>query len=135
MQPFENNLTIMNLTGTQIKILLEQQFDNTFHENKSIVLQVSKGFGYTWNKKAPVGKKVNISSIKINGTPIDPNRFYRVTVDKFMAEGGNNFSVLKAGVNNASGYLDLNATVNYFKYCSPVSPVAPELRNRIAVAE
>jgi 5'-nucleotidase len=61
-------------------------------------------FGYTWNKSAPVDKKVNVSSIKINGNSIDPSNFYRVTVDKFMADGGNNFSVLKAG---SIGLMDL----------------------------
>jgi len=132
VQPFGNDLITMTLNGTQIDTLLEQQFDNTSLGDKGIVLQVSKGFSYTWNKSAPVDKKVNVSSIKINGTPIDPSSFYRVTVDKFMACGGNNFSILKAGVKKTKGSLDLNATVNYF---NDYSPVAPELRDRIAVVK
>ena len=132
VQPFGNKLVTMTLNGTQIDDLLEQQFNTSFG-NKGVLLQVSKGFGYTWNKNAPVGKKVNISSIKINGTPIDPNSFYNVTVDEFMAEGGNNFSVLEAEVNRTNlSRLDIDATVNYFNHFSPVSP-GPE--NRIAVVE
>lgn len=81
----------------------------------------------------PVGKKVNISNIKSNGTPIDPNSFYNVTLDRFMAEGGNNFSVLKAEVNKTElSLLDINVTVNYFNHSSPVSP-GPE--NRIAMVK
>lgn len=101
----------MTLNGTQIDALLEQQFENISFGSRDILLQVSKGFSYTWNKSAPVGKKVNISNIKINGTSIDPISLYRVTVDSFMAEGGNNLSVLKAGVNRTVGFLDdINVT-------------------------
>ena len=133
VQPFGDNLTTMTLNGTQINTLLEQQFDNTSLGNRGIVLQVSKGFGYSWNKSAPVGKKVNISNIKINGTPIDPNSFYNVTVDEFMAEGGNNFSVLKAEVNRTKlSLLDINATVDYFNHSSPVQSGSG---NRIAMVE
>jgi 5'-nucleotidase len=131
VQPFEDNLVTMTLNGTQIDALLEQQFDNTSLGDKGR-LQVSKGFGYTWNKSAPLGKKVNISSIKINGTSINPNSLYRVTVDSFLADGGDNLSILKAGVNKTRGSLDINATVDYFNHSSPVSS-GP--RDRIAVVE
>ena len=89
VQPFGNKLVTMTLNGTQIDDLLEQQFNTSFG-NKGVLLQVSNGFSYTWNKSAPVGKKVNISSIKINRTSIDPTSSYRVTLDSFMDEGGNN---------------------------------------------
>ena len=131
VQPFGNNLVTMNLTGTQIKNLLEQQFDNTYLGDKAR-LQVSKGFGYTWNKSAPLGKKVNISSIKIKGTSINPSSLYRVTVNSFLADGGENLSILKAGINRTRGSLDINAIVDYFNHSSPVSS-GP--RDRIAVVE
>jgi 5'-nucleotidase len=133
VQPFGNNLVTMTLSGTQIDALLEQQFDNTSFGNKGVLLQVSKGSSYTWNKSAPVGKKVNISSIKINGTSIDPRSLYRVTVDGFMVDGGNNLSVLKAGVNRTLGSLDdINITANYF---TDSSPVAPGHRDHITVVK
>ena len=132
VQPFGNNLVTMNLTGTQIKNLLEQQFDNTSLGDKE-KLQVSNGFNYTWNKSAPVGERVNISGIKINGTSIDPNRPYRVTVDSFMAGGGNNLSVLEDGLYKTESELDdVNVTANYLNHSSPVTPV---LRDRITVVK
>jgi 5'-nucleotidase len=132
VQPFGNNLVTMILSGTQIDTLLEQQFDNTSFGNKGI-LQVSKGFGYTCNKSDLVGKKVNIFSIKINGTSIDPSILYRVTVDSFMVDGGNNLFVLKAGFNRTVGSLDnVNVSANYIKN---FSPLAPGPRDRIAVVK
>ncbi len=72
---------------------------------------------------------MNISSIRINGTSIDPSGLYRVTVNSFLADGGDNFSVLKAGVDRTGGSLDIDAFVNYFE---AFTPVAPGPRDRIA---
>ncbi|HEY3361868.1 MAG TPA: bifunctional metallophosphatase/5'-nucleotidase [Methanosarcina sp.] len=127
VQPFKNDMITMTLNGTQIDALLEQQFDNPSPGNNRI-LQVSDSFSYTWNESAPTGEKVNISSIKINGTSINPSSLYRVTVNKFLADGGDNFSVLKTGTDRTVGIIDTDAFVNYLGACSPV---APEQKNRI----
>lgn len=121
----------MTLNGTQIDALLEQQFDNPSPGDKRI-LQVSKGFSYAWNESAPTGKKVEISSIKINGVSLDPNGFYRITVNGFLADGGDNFSVLKEGIDRTGGPHDMDALVSYLGAFSPVSP-GPN--NRIALVK
>ncbi len=131
VQPFGNTLVTMTLNGTQIDTLLEQQFDNPSPGSKRI-LQVSKGFGYAWNESAPTGNKVDISSIKINGTAISPGSLYRVTVNNYLAEGGDNFAVLKAGVDRLGGAQDIDAFVNYF---AAFSPVAPGPMNRIVLVK
>jgi 5'-nucleotidase len=138
VQPFGNKLVTMTLNGTQIKDLLENQLH--YSDNKSSTLQVSKGFGYTWNKSAPVGKKINISGIKINGTSIDPNNpSYHVTMDSFMAERA--ISILEAGnrINessldgmNVTDLDDVNVTANYFSHSKAMDP---EPGNRIVVVE
>lgn len=121
VQPFRNNLVTMTLNGTQIDALLEQQFDNPSPGSKRI-LQVSKGFSYTWNESAPTGEKVDISSIKINGTSIDPSSPYRITMNSFLADGGDNFSVLKEGADRTVGSPDLDAFVNYLEAFYPLTP-------------
>jgi 5'-nucleotidase len=121
----------MTLNGTQIHNLLEQQFDNPSPGNKRI-LQVSKGFSYAWNKSAATGKKVEISSIKINGTSINPTGLYRVTVNSFLADGGDNFSVLKAGIDRKVGSSDIDALVSYFK---AFPKVVPGHRDRITLVK
>lgn len=121
VQPFGNDLVTMTLNGTQIDALLEQQFDNPSPGSKRI-LQVSKGFSYTWNESAPTGEKVDISSIKINGTSLDPSSSYRVTMNGFLADGGDNFSVMKEGTARMVGSPDLDAFVNYLETFSPLTP-------------
>ena len=128
VQPSEISLVTMTLNGTQIDTLLEQQIDNPTPR----ILQISKGFSYAWNESAPMGNMINISSIKINGTSINPSSPYRVTVNNRMADGSYNLFILKEGVNRTEGLLVRDALVNYF---AAFSPVTPEPMNRIAVVK
>src|SRR5664280_734417 len=128
VQPSEISMVTMTLNGTQIDTLLEQQIDNPTPR----ILQVSKGFSYAWNESAPVGNMIDISSIKINGTSINPSSPYRVTVNNRMAEGSYNLFVLKEGINRTEGPLVRDALVNYL---GAFSPVASEPMNRIAVVK
>jgi 5'-nucleotidase len=111
----------MTLTGAQIDALLEQQWDNpTIGGNR--ILQVSDGFTYTWDAAMPTGSKVDPATIKIGGVVVGPATDYRVTVNSFLADGGDNFSVLVAGTDRLGGEVDLDALVTYFGAHSPVAP-------------
>jgi len=129
VQPFSNSIIALNLTGKEIDQLLESQFDNPSKGQNSI-LQVSSGFSYSWKKDAPTGQKVDISTIKINGTAVDPDGSYRVAANGFLADGGDNFTVFRAGTNRVCMGTDLDGFIEYFEKFSPVSP-GP--KNRIAV--
>ncbi|HEX2421175.1 MAG TPA: bifunctional metallophosphatase/5'-nucleotidase [Acidimicrobiia bacterium] len=118
VQPFGNSLVTMTLTGAQIEALLEQQFRTT----GNTILQVSEGFAYSWSASAAVGDKVDPASITIGGVPIDLAASYRVTVNSFLADGGDGFSVLIAGTDRLGGDIDLDAMVAYFEANSPVDP-------------
>jgi 5'-nucleotidase len=129
VQPFNNVLTVMSCSGTQIDQLLEQQFDNP-GPGESRMLQVSEGFSYEWSQGAPTGSKVDIASIEIDGTPIDPAASYRVTLNNFIATGGDNFSTFTECTDPLGGEIDLDALVRYFEDNSPIDP---GLQNRITV--
>jgi 2',3'-cyclic-nucleotide 2'-phosphodiesterase (5'-nucleotidase family) len=128
VQPFGNSLVTMTLTGAQIDTLLEQQFDNPT-VGASRMLQVSNSFRYSWSASAATGSKVNPASITINGTPIDLGANYRVTVNNFMADGGDNYFVLRDGHTRLGGDVDLDALEKLF-IANP-GGVAPGARDRI----
>ncbi|APB34932.1 5'-nucleotidase family protein [Gloeomargarita lithophora Alchichica-D10] len=121
VQPFGNNLVTMTLTGAQIKALLEQQFDNPV-AGQNRILQVSQGFGYRWSVAAPLGNRVQ--NITLNGQAIIPSQTYRVTVNSFLADGGDNFTVLRQGQDRLGGVTDVVAWETYFRTQSPLSPPA-----------
>jgi 5'-nucleotidase len=131
VQPFGNVLTTLTLTGAQIDELLEQQFSGAnAPPNDPRVLLPSAGFAYTWDLDAPAGDKVDPASITLGGAPVDPAASYRVTVNNFLADGGDGFTVLPQGTDRVGGQLDLDA---FEAYLAANRPVAPPVLDRIAV--
>jgi len=112
VQPFSNNLVTMTLSGAQLQQLLEQQWLN---QPMPRVLQVSGGFGYAWSATRPAGQKVMAGSLRLNGVPITPEARLRVTVNGFLAGGGDNFSVFMAGQEPRTGIMDIDALEAYLK--------------------
>jgi 5'-nucleotidase len=93
-QPFRNQLVTLTLTGAQIKDMLEQQW---LDPKRPRILQVSKGFSYTWDGARPFGERVIAELMSLNGQRIDPAASYRVTVNNFLSVGGDGFTVFKEG--------------------------------------
>jgi 5'-nucleotidase len=123
VQPFGNSLVTLSLSGAQIETLLEQQFMGcTNNQPYNRILQVSNGFSYTWNAAGPACDKVDPASIRINGVAVDPAASYRVTVNSFMADGGDLFKVLPEGTNRLGGALDLDALEAWFQHYGVINP-------------
>src|SRR5262249_39530882 len=118
-QPFNNMLVTLTLTGVQIRQLLEQQW---LGQRNPRILQVSRIFAYAWDAARPVGDRVDAASITLDGRPIDPAGRYRVTVNSYLAEGGDGFVVLREGTERSTGDSDLAALVAWFEGNSPISP-------------
>jgi 5'-nucleotidase len=66
--------------------------------------------------------KVDPTTIKINSVTVDPLASYRVTVNSFLADGGDSFPILKEGTNRLGGAVDTDALEAYFVASSPVVP-------------
>jgi 5'-nucleotidase len=116
VQPFNNVLTVMTCTGSDIYALLEQQF----RDGGNTILQVSEGFEVSWSASAPIGSK--IVSATLNDVPIDPAASYQVALNNFLATGGDGFSVFTQCTNPIGGEIDLDALVAYVEANSPVAP-------------
>ena len=110
IQPFANDLVSMDLTGVQIKTLLEQQWIGQSYPR----LLKPSGIRYSWSASRPVGNRV-VDMRDAAGAPINPAAIYRVTVNSFLAGGGDNFTVLNEGKNRVVGPVDLDALVDYIE--------------------
>ena len=125
VQPFNNLVTTQTFTGAQIKDVLEQQrFPGT--TSSPLILQVSAGFAFSYNSTLPVGSR--ITSMSLNGVPIDPAASYRVTTNDFLANGGDGFTKLTLGTNRvyAPGF-DVDALAAHLN----PGPIGPGPQNRI----
>lgn len=109
-QPFGNSLVVMTLTGTQLKTLLEEQRKDG---DQVVLLQPSKGFTYTWKPNAPAGERA--TDMLLDGRPIVPDAPYRVTVNSFLSDGGDDFKILQQGTDRKGGGLDIDALLAWLK--------------------
>ena len=98
--------------------MLEQQWSGDYPR----VLAVSTGFTYAWDPKAPAGRRVVSGSVKIDGEPLEPTRAYRITVNSYLASGGDRFDVLSRGKARVSGGSSRQAIVEYLQTRSAVTP-------------
>ena len=96
--------------------LLEQQF----HGGNG-VLQVSASLTYDRTVHTPQVPAV-VSNIRINGVPLDLAATYRVTVNNFLADGGDNYPVFREATNRFVGEIDLDAFARYIEFLGTVNP-------------
>jgi 5'-nucleotidase len=129
VQPFANVLTTMDMTGQQIIDVIQQQFTGSPLGNG--ILQISDGLTYTRTSAGAGGQAGDLlSDLELNGVPIVPGDTYRVTVNNFLAGGGDNFTVFAQGTNRFVGEIDLEA---FRRYIETFTPIAPGPQNRITL--
>jgi 5'-nucleotidase len=130
VQPFSNSLVVKSLTGAKLRALLEQQFHSGANTTSAPrVLFPSKGFSYSYDLKQPAGSRV--TDMRLNGNPITDNSVYRVTMNSFLATGGDSFTVFNQGSNDLGGELDVDALEGYLRTNSPLAPPATNRIKRI----
>ena len=148
VQPFGNSLVTMTLTAQQIKDLLEQQFVGCNGQTQQRIMQVSNGLKYSWKASAAACSKIASvvltptdvtqtppvvtgapETLVANGVVQNPGKTYRVTVNNFMATGGDGFTVLLGGTNVLGGAQDIDALTAYLSagYKAPKVAYDPSL--------
>jgi 5'-nucleotidase len=118
VQPFANTLVNMDLTGAQVEQALEQQWQPAGASRPFLRLGTSKGFRYTYDAARPAGDRV--TGIWLDGERLSATATYSVTVNSFLATGGDNFGAFAQGTHKAdTGRIDLTAMVDYLgKYAA-----------------
>ncbi len=116
IQPFANTLVKMSLTGAQLKTVLEQQWQTNpggpAPARPFLRMGMSKGFTYTYDPDA--AQDNHVKQMWLDGVLIAPATSYTVTVNSFLASGGDNFRELNNGTGKQeTGKTDLQAMVEY----------------------
>ncbi len=138
VQPFGNSLVTMTLTTTDIKDFLEEQFAGCKGQGAATTRFVlpSAGFKYSWDGSKACGARISNVTLR-NGSTTEtlvdsagvvqnPGKTYRVTVNNFMADGGDGYSTLKKGTNRLGGAQDLDALTAYLaNFKAPKAPYTP----------
>ncbi|MDB5929443.1 MAG: bifunctional metallophosphatase/5-nucleotidase [Polaromonas sp.] len=141
VQPFGNSLVTLSLTTQNIKDFLEEQFAGCLGQSPTATRFAipSAGFKYTWDGAKACGARVSNVTLRSNGngatleTLVDasgavqnPAKSYRVTVNNFMADGGDGYATLVKGTNRIGGAQDIDALTAYLAdFKAPKPPYAP----------
>ena len=73
-----------------------------------------------------------MSNVKLNGVALNPTAYYNVTVNNFLADGGDNFTTFGTiAAPRLDGGNDLLALVNYLGTFSPVAPPSTDRVNEL----
>ncbi|MDR8407241.1 bifunctional metallophosphatase/5'-nucleotidase [Nonomuraea sp. 3-1Str] len=125
VQPFNNLMQVVTLTGAQLKTVLEQQFTGGPNNQAfTKILQPSANLTYTYSTSAPWGSKV--SDIRIDGAPVTDTQQIRVAANNFLVGGGDAFLAFKDGTDLWSGPLDIDAFVDHLGKDNPIAPPATD---------
>jgi 5'-nucleotidase len=121
VQSFANTLVTLDLTGAQIKSILEEQWQPVGASRPFLKLGVNEGLTYTYDPTAAQGS--HITEIRLDGVLLEPGTTYKVGANSFLASGGDNFVTFRQGLNKAdSGKIDLEAMVDYFETFDSAAP-------------
>jgi 5'-nucleotidase len=146
VQPFGNSLVTLTLTAQQLKDVLEQQFANCNGQGTANrIMQISSGLKYSWSATGTCGTRIKdvtftptdvtvvphqvngaVDYIVVNGVVQNPGQIYRVTVNNFMATGGDGFGVFVGGTSVLGGAQDIDALTAYLTgFKSPLPAYDP----------
>lgn len=118
--PFVNNLWTITVTGEELEEVLEQQWQPAGASRPFLHLGLSDNMSTTLDPTRPVGSRV--TSVWIDGKPLDPAKEYKVATFSFLGTGGDNFTSFTKGTSVDSGLVDRDAWIAYLGENSPLSP-------------
>ena len=138
VQPFGNSLVTKTMTGEMLGRLLQQQFSaggvQCANSNGLVgtrVLQISSTFKYESNPAAATCD-AKIGKMWVNGVEVTPSATYRVTMNNFLATGGDGFTVFSEGTDALGGAVDLDALVDAFHAAGAAGIPVPALNRIVA---
>ena len=142
VQPFGNSLVTMTLTAQNIKDFMEEQFAGCLGQSATATRFAlpSAGFKYTWDGAKACGARISNVTLTAGASPSEtlvdaagvvqnPTKPYRVTVNNFMADGGDGYSTLVKGTNRLGGAQDIDALTAYMaaNFKAPKLAYAPNV--------
>jgi 5'-nucleotidase len=135
VQPFGNSLVTKTMTGDMIRRLLQQQFPGCAVPTAVRILQISATFSYEQAPAAPTTPTCagKIGRMFVNGVLVNPTDTFRVTMNNFLATGGDGFTVFNEGTNALGGAQDIDSFVAKFAAAGAAGIAVPPLTRIVAV--
>jgi 5'-nucleotidase len=111
--PFVNNIWTIDLKGSDLEQVLEEQWQPDGASRPFLNLGLSDNVQVTLDPSQPVGHRV--TSVRIDGQPLDPDKTYTVCTFSFLGTGGDNFTAFTNGSSHDTGLVDRDLWIQYLK--------------------
>ncbi len=125
IMPFGNTIKTAEYTGAQVRSILEEQWQPDGASRPYLQLGLSDNVTFTFDPTRPRGER--ITSVMVNGAPIDPTATYTIVSNSFLVTNvgaaPDGFATMLEGANyRDSGLVDQNMFVDWIGTHSPISP-------------
>ena len=139
VQPFGNDLVTLTLTAADLLSVLEEQFAGCGGQpaGNTRLMLASAGFHATWDGAKACGERIRALTLRSetiveDGKLLDASRRYRVTVNNYMAEGGDGYATFRRGTDRRVGPRDVDALADYLaRFKPPAAAYRPEDAQRL----
>ncbi|HZI20004.1 MAG TPA: 5'-nucleotidase C-terminal domain-containing protein [Pyrinomonadaceae bacterium] len=95
--PFNNELVKISVTGETLRAALEHGVSRTAPGAEPGRFPQVSGLNYAFDASRPAGRR--LTEVTVGGQPLDPKRSYTLVTTRYVAEGGDQYAMLKGHEN------------------------------------
>ncbi len=129
--PLHDVSCLIHVKGSILVQMLEYGVSDIEHA-KGGFLQVS-GLEYTYRPSSPAGSR--IVTVTANGTPLNPNKIYDVSLPEYIAGGGGGFSMISEQCDSNAPRPPQELVEILRVYITGHSPISPKIEGRVHVVD
>jgi 2',3'-cyclic-nucleotide 2'-phosphodiesterase/3'-nucleotidase/5'-nucleotidase len=108
VQPSQNSLVKVTLTGTRLRKVLEHALDS------GTPVAHLAGATVRYDPRRPAGRRIRRVEVA-RGGKLQPDAEYTLAIDDFLASGGEGYAMLAGLPSEPGGMLDLEGVVTYLR--------------------
>jgi 5'-nucleotidase len=127
--PFENPVVTLEVTGTLLRAVLEHGVSTIGVENEPGRFPQVSGLRFEYDARRPAGSR--ITSVSVNGQPLDDRNTYKLATSAFLLDGGDGYAMFRSArvlVTPEEGPVEANVVIAAL---TTAGEIAPETDGRI----
>ncbi len=121
--PFENPIVTIELTGAVLRAALEHGVATVGAENEPGRFPQVSGLRFVYDARRPAGSRV--TSVSVNGQPLDDRKTYRLATSSFLLDGGDGYTMLRSArvlVKPEEGPVEANVVIAALVAAGEIAP-------------
>lgn len=127
--PFENPIVKLEVKGRVMRAALEHGLAEIHLSQESGRFPQVAGLRFSYDATRPPGER--IQELLIKGAPLDPDRSYALSVNQYLASGGDGYTMLRGQPYLLAPQNALSETAEVIEALAAQGQIAPQIDGRI----